>query len=174
MSVIGGLGMYSNFISNANRSGKAKNGDADAHGSSYQEAAVLNEIKDIMARNCNGMDVRIDYGELQPNGMTIEVTGFRMENPKDINSNSYYSISFTELKKMAEDGTYKNEFMKKIMNNVDEENRMKKQNRGVNHKTTATEETQTDTFINAKGERILVIKTSFGVHYLKIGDGQSF
>jgi len=38
----------------------------------------------------------------------------------------------------------------------------------------ATEETQTQIFVNAKGERILAIKTGFGVHYLKIGEEEDF
>ena len=37
---------------------------------------------------------------------------------------------------------------------------------------TATEETQTKIFVNAKGERVLAVKTASGVFYLKIGEEQ--
>jgi hypothetical protein len=45
----------------------------------------------------------------------------------------------------------------------------------ANNKSNVNEEdVQTEIFVNAEGERVLAIKTSFGVRYLKIGEAQDF
>ena len=51
-------------------------------------------------------------------------------------------------------------------------NRVSENEDNAGEKGTIEQETQTKIFVNAQGERVLAIKSAFGVKYLKIGEVQ--